>query len=39
MNVTEILNEAIELGPHGGDFYPIHETRLQEFKEKIFQPS
>ena len=32
-----ILNEAIELGPHGGDFYPIHEKRLQEFKSKILQ--
>lgn len=32
-----ILNEAIDLGPHGGDFYPIHETRLETFKREILQ--
>jgi len=32
---VKILDEAINLGPHGGDFYPIHEVRLMHFKKSI----
>jgi hypothetical protein len=31
--VVAIFDEAINLGPHGGEFYDVHEVRLQKYLE------